>query len=375
MTQKQRRKDPCTETAGPETPVAADEFTPDISDLLDALPFYVLLVDEEHHILSANRAVQAHLGVEPEAIKGGYCPKVIHGLEGPFEGCPLEEAVASGGAIEKEVLDSASGRWLCSAVYPIRGTTRKGKQVFFHMVTDITDRKQAQELLAASHEQLRSLSAHLETLREEERKKIARDLHDETSQVVTSLTAHLEAARNMLPADAARVSKLLNKAEGLSLSILEQLQKAIYELHPLVLDDLGLVAAVRWLLENNLKAAGIKVDFKTAGRRRRLPRHLESTIFRVAQEAVNNIARHAHAGKVTLRLSLSKSAAGLYIRDDGKGFDTGEAMSLKQGLRGYGLLGMKERIQLIGGTFSLCSASGKGTEIDISIPLEVEKPG
>jgi PAS domain S-box-containing protein len=355
-----------------KTPDAFNEFTPDISDILDALPFYVLLVDEDHHILTANRAVRTHLGVEPEEIKGRYCPKVIHGLDRPYEGCPLEEAAASGQAIERELLDNKDGRWLCSAIYPIQGVTSEGKRIFFHMVTDITERKRAEEQLAASHEQLLSLSKHLESLREEERKKIARDLHDETSQVVTSLTAHLEAAANMLPADAPKVRAILKNAEDLSVSILDQLQKLIYELHPLVLDDLGLVAAVRWLLENNLKAAGIKVDFKTAGRTRRLPRHLETAIFRVAQEAVSNIARHAKARNAVVRLEFSKNAVSMHIRDDGRGFDVGEAMNLKQGLRGYGLLGMKERTQLIGGTFALRTGPGNGTEIDIRFPLQHE---
>jgi PAS domain S-box-containing protein len=356
--------------AGLEIPGAGDEFTPDISDILDALPFYVLLVDEDHHILSANRAVRKHLGVEPEEIKGKYCPKVIHGLDGPFEGCPLEEAVASGQGMEKELLDHKSDRWLCSAIYPIRGLTGEGKQIFFHMVTDITERKRAEEQLAASHERLRSLSTHLESLREEERKKIARDLHDETSQVVTSLTAHLEAAVNMLPAGASRVKSLLKNAEDLSVNILDQLQNVIYELHPLVLDDLGLVAAVRWLLENNLKVAGTKVDFKVTGRKRRFPRHLETTIFRVTQEAVTNIVKHAKASNVIVRLELSRDAVSMRIMDDGEGFDVAEAMNIKQGLRGYGLLGMKERIQLIGGTFTLRSGPEKGTEIDIQIPLK-----
>jgi len=359
------------EPAGPGTPTAA-ELMPGVPDIINALPFYVLLVDEDHHIIAANNAVRTHLGLKPEELEGKYCPKVIHGLDGPFEGCPLEESAATGQAIEKEVLDNASGRWLRSAIYPIQGATRNGKRVFFHMVTDITERKRAEEALEASHEQLRTLSTHLESIREEERKKIARDLHDETSQVVTSLTAHLEAAASMLPPDQSRVRELVQKAENLSVNILDQLQKVIYELHPLVLDDLGLVAAVRWLLENNLKAAGINVDFKTGSRTRRLPRQLEATIFRVVQEAVSNIARHSRAKNVSLRLEFKKNAVTVHIADDGRGFDVGEAMSITHGLRGYGLLGMKERIQLIGGSFALRSKPGSGTEIDIQIPLHRE---
>lgn len=340
-----------------------------ILDILDALPFYVMLIDEEHHILQVNKAVQTHIGVAPEDIIGKYCPKVIHGIDGPFEGCPLEEAVEKNEAVEREVFDSQSGRWLLSAIYPTRGMTRDGKRILFHMVTDITDKKQAEEQIRVSHEQLRSFSAHLETVREEERKRIAHDLHDETSQLLASLTAHLEAALGTLPATAGKSRDMIKKAQTLSIKILDQLHKLIYELRPSLLDDLGLVAAIGSLIDSRLEAAGVKVRFKVTGKEKRLPAPVETTLFRVTQETFNNIARHAHARNVDVRVHFKRSMVKMSVKDDGKGFDVDKTISSKSGLRGFGLLTMKERVELVNGSLNIQSRPGAGTEITIEIPL------
>src|SRR5450759_929127 len=162
-----------------------------VSDILDALPFYVLLLDEHHQILQANSAVREQLGLKPEAIVGKYCPKVIHSLDEPWYACPLEEAVEKGKAVEREALDRASGRWIRSAVYPTEGFTPDGRRIYFHTVADITDTKQVDEQLRASQEQSRELSQFLESIRAEERTKMAREIHDELGQTLTALKIDL----------------------------------------------------------------------------------------------------------------------------------------------------------------------------------------
>ncbi len=211
------------------------------------------------------------------------------------------------------------------------------------------------------------------SVQEEERRRIARELHDETSQVLASLTASHEAALSMIPAGEMEVKAILKRAQDLSISMLDDMHRLIYELRPTLLDDLGLVAAVRWLADTGLRAAGIKVYFKVAGRTRRLSPRLEITLFRVIQEAVGNIARHAHAKNVWLSLHFEKRDIGIYIKDDGKGFNLEEAISSKDRPRGLGLLGMKERVELIGGILNIRSHQvGGGTEIDINISTNNE---
>ena len=160
--------------------------------------------------------------------------------------------------------------------------------------------------------------------------------------------------------------------QSLSISMLDEIHKLIYELRPTLLDDLGLIAATRWLTDKNLRAAGVHVNFKTVGRERRLPRQLETTFFRAIQEAVYNIARHAHARNVIISLHFRKRAIRVHIRDDGRGFDVQEAIDSKDRPRGLGLLGMKERVELISGSLNIRSQSGGGTEIVIEIPLAGE---
>jgi PAS domain S-box-containing protein len=340
-----------------------------VVDILDAVPFYVLLVDSEHNIIEANKAVYQQLAVKREDILGKYCPKVIHGLDRPFHGCPLEESAESNKAIEREIFDENTGRWVVSAVYPTRSLTRNGKRIFLHMVTDVTERKQAQEQLLASREQLRRLSAHLESIREEEKKKIARDLHDETSQVLASLHAHLEAAIGTLPEGESKTRDLLKKAQTLSTNILDDLHRLIYELRPAVIDELGLIAAINSMLDDNLKVDGLKVRFKTAGEVRRLSPALEITLFRVVQEAFSNVVKHSQASQVAIRVSFKRQSLKINIRDNGIGFDVQELINSKDKPRGLGLLGMRERVELANGSILIDSSPGQGTAIAIEVPL------
>lgn len=210
------------------------------------------------------------------------------------------------------------------------------------------------------------------SIQEEERRRIARELHDETSQALAGLAASLEAVIGMLPPTTDKIKTRLRKAQSQSISILGEIHKLIYELRPTLLDDLGLVAAVRWLADNSLGADKVKVDFKTIGRERRLSHQLETTLFRVIQEVVSNIARHAYASNVGISLHFKKSVIKVNIIDDGKGFDVEEAISSKDRPRGLGLLGMKERVELVNGTLSIRSRpDGSGTKIDMEIPLKL----
>ncbi len=209
------------------------------------------------------------------------------------------------------------------------------------------------------------------SIQEEERRRIARELHDDTSQSLASLTASLEAAAGTLPTSIDKAKAIIRKAQALSVNILDEIHKLIYELRPTLLDDLGLVAATRWLADNVLGAAGIAVNFKALGRERRLSPEIETTLFRVVQEAIANIVRHAHAKNASVSLHFKKGAIEVHVRDDGRGFNVEEAISSKDRPRGLGLLGMKERIELMNGTLSILSRSGSGgTEINIEIPLK-----
>jgi PAS domain S-box-containing protein len=124
----------------------------DLQTLLDVIPFYVILVDAEHKILLTNKALSSDLGVETEKLIGGYCPRVVHGIEKPYPGCPLEQALEEGHAVEREFFNSQTGRWVSSAVYATGRNTEEGKEIFVHFVSDITERKLAEEKVRKNYD-------------------------------------------------------------------------------------------------------------------------------------------------------------------------------------------------------------------------------
>jgi len=228
-----------------------------------------------------------------------------------------------------------------------------------------------QKELQAKEEMRGELLQGVLSVQEEERRRIARELHDETAQVLASLNANIQAALGSLHTDTEKAENLLKKVQSMSVGVLENMNKLIYQLRPSLLDDLGLVAAIRWLGNNNLKPAGIKVSLKTTGRGRRLSREVETSVFRVVQEAFNNIVRHSHAKKAMVTLHFDDGSVVLDIKDDGVGFDFEAAIRSKERPRGLGLLGMNERVELIGGKINV-SSSSQGTQIHIEIPQKEE---
>jgi len=335
-----------------------------ISDILEAFPFYVMLVDEDHRILRANRAVQAQLGLEPEDIVGQYCPKIVHGLDRPWYACPLEEAVEKGKPVEREALDQESGCWIRSAVYPTGRRTRDGKRVFFHMVSDITDHKQSEEQLRTSREQLRELSRHLESVREEDRTSVAREVHDELGQMLTALKIDLSWLTKRLPKEQ---GSLFDKAKAMGELLDEAIQtvkRISVALRPRVLDDLGLTAAIEWQVQEFEKRTGIKVEFTSSPKDIVLDRERSTAIFRIFQEALTNIVIHAHATKVRVSLKQDAHKVVLGIKDNGKGIER-EQLSDPKAL---GLIGMRERAWSWGGEVKVSGTPGAGTRVIVSIP-------
>ena len=132
-----------------------------LQTLLDAFPSYVMLIDSEHYIVQANQAVHRDLRLNPEEIVGRYCPLAVHGLDHPFPGCPLEEAVSNGTPVEKELFDPDTGRWVSAAIYPTDYQTGEGHAVFLHIVYDITDKKQAEEKLRQAEEERQQFQRNL----------------------------------------------------------------------------------------------------------------------------------------------------------------------------------------------------------------------
>ncbi len=204
---------------------------------------------------------------------------------------------------------------------------------------------------------------------EEERKRIARELHDDTSQALAALGVALETASVAPAQDAKEVKARIASIKPLAVRMLEEVRKLTLDLRPTVLDDLGLIPAIRWYGENRLKGQGVRVHLETTGDERRLAPELETTLFRVVQEALSNVARHAKAHNVFITLDFSSSRVVIEVEDDGKGFDLAAVSKTTDRGRGLGLMGMQERVALFSGNLAIETSPGAGTQLRIEVPL------
>ncbi len=226
--------------------------------------------------------------------------------------------------------------------------------------------------LELGRERYRILLQHALTAQEEERKRIARELHDETSQALTSLTLNLQAAITKAETDRvvdADFIGRLRKIQSLVVHTQNEIAKLMRELRPTLLDELGLAAAINRYAKDNLEPLGTKVFTEFKLPEERLPAEVEVTLFRIAQGAIGNILEHAEAKNVSIRLECDAGECVLDVKDDGKGFDVSKLTRVDKSGRGAGLFTMKERARLVGGECSVKSQPGKGTWVTVKVPL------
>lgn len=226
--------------------------------------------------------------------------------------------------------------------------------------------RRAEEQLRESHEQLRALSVYLQSIREEERTRIAREVHDELGQALTSCKLDLSWLANKLPRE---LKSLIEKTRSLSAHIdstIQTVRRISTELRPGVLDHLGLAAALEWQANEFQNKTGIRCDVHAALGERVLEQNLSTTFFRIFQETLTNIIRHAGATQVTVNLNEAGDRITLEVVDNGRGISRTEISNT----RSMGLLGMRERAALLGGTFKIGRVNrGEGTRVSVSIPL------
>lgn len=268
-------------------------------------------------------------------------------------------------------------------------------QLLLLAIEDITERKLAEEQLLTSHQQLRDLSAHLESVREEERTRISHEIHDELGQLLTALKLDLSWMGTRLsgeipsknhqaasqakhtrtgvsarrsPVGTANHESLLEKTQSLLRlvdTMIQTVRKISRELRPSLLDDLGLTAAIQWQMQEFQARTGIHCKLHLASEAIAVERYQATAIFRILQEALTNITRHAHATKVSVRLQEECSSLILDIRDNGQGITVEEIA----GMKSLGLLGMQERAHALGGEVKIHGKPGRGTTVTLRVPM------
>jgi signal transduction histidine kinase/ligand-binding sensor domain-containing protein len=225
------------------------------------------------------------------------------------------------------------------------------------------------EALKLAYEQLRRLTGRLEAAKEDERKRIARELHDEMGQALTAAKINLQ----LLPGvpDAEERGRRIGDTVALVDRMIQHVRTLSLDLRPPLLDELGLIPAVRGYLEALAQRSGIKIEVEADALAEPLSPEIEITTFRVIQEALTNVLRHAQARGTRVRLRREPPWLGVTVADDGNGFDVEEALGRAAGGHHLGLLGIRERVEGLGGSVEFDSAAGRGTEIRVRVPLQI----
>lgn len=230
------------------------------------------------------------------------------------------------------------------------------------------DRSRLYDELRAKEKARGRLLAQLITAQEDERRRIARELHDETGQALTALVVNLDFLVRH-PVEEQALRERLVGVRDMAESTLAEVRRVIHEMRPTVLDDLGLDAAIHWLVKR-YEPSGLEVTVETRGLEQRLPGTLEITVFRLVQEACTNTVKHAGAGHLTIRVVRQDQQLSVEVEDDGRGIDP---TRLRSG-RGMGLANLRERVGLAGGKLTVNSTPGKGTRIYAELPITTQEP-
>jgi PAS domain S-box-containing protein len=342
-----------------------------VGDLVDSAMDAIISIDESQRIVLYNPAAEkvfrwpraAALGqplemLIPERFRAGHRnhvgqfgrtgatsrrmgdPRVLYGLRASGEEFPIEASIS------QHIED--------------------GRKLFTVILRDITERVRAEDALRESREELRQLALASQSVREQEKSRIARELHDELAQSLTALKMDAAWLREHLPPGEEPLVKKLSDIELLLDGTVAATRRISSDLRPLVLDDLGLGPAVEWLIQKFTERNGIACELELGPPDLELQDPYATAVFRILQESLTNAARHAHASRVDVSISVAQGGIELSVRDDGRGFSPDDPR--KPG--SYGLMGLRERAYLLGGEVNIESRPGLGTTIDVRIPLE-----
>lgn len=296
------------------------------------------------------RAIQAEFSAEVAGVQAAAA-----GLSGEAAAVLARHAAASSRLLERLGAFAASGEEMADQV---------GTSIEF-----LADNFRELGSHLESAQQSRNLGLHVIKAQEEERRRLARDIHDGPAQLLNSVVLRINVCQKLFNTDPERLYEELNQLKDLVRLSLQDVRKIIFDLRPMALDDLGLVPALRAFLKDYQARTGIETDFASFGNERRYDSAWEVAIFRLVQEALSNVYKHAGATRVWVKI---ETAGGREIRasvkDDGAGFDPEKVMVTSAGAK-FGLVGMRERCELLGGSMEVLSAPGNGTKLNFVFPL------
>jgi PAS domain S-box-containing protein len=346
-----------------------------VGDIVESAMDAVISVDESQRIVLYNAAAEKLFRWPRAAVLGQPLDMLLPERFHPAHRTHIGEFGRTG-ATSRRMGDPGVlyGLRTDGEEFPIEASIsqhREGdKKVFTVILRDVTERVRADDELRRSREELRELSAAAHSIREQEQRRVAREIHDELGQSLTALKMDVAWMLGNMPAGSPLLAEKLNTMQAQLDATVAATRRISADLRPLMLDDLGLIPAAEWLVQSFSERTGIPCKLHIRPPDIELAEPHASALYRILQESLTNVARHAKAGEVDVVIEQTDGALKLSVKDDGRGFSPVEARVRKT----YGLLGLRERTLLLGGEASVTSEPGRGTTVDVHIPLEAVKP-
>src|SRR6185369_13465160 len=333
-----------------------------LNGILDTMPDGVYIVNRQYQIEYVNKTIEHEYG----PVNGCKCYEYSNGRKEPCLWCNMSEILA-GSPVRGEWNSTSTGKMYDLFERPIRNFDGSvSKLMILH---DITERKRALDEVRDSREQLRNLTAHLQAVREEERAAIAREIHDELGQVLATLQLDISWLLGELHEDQRHLVEKAEAMSGLIVNTVKTVQKISSELRPVMLDELGLADAMEWQAKEFQKRSGISCDFAVELASKSFDRGISTALYRIFQETLTNVLRHAGATRVEGSLMEKRERIVLKVRDNGRGItrkQINDPLSI-------GLIGMKERTRMLGGRARIRGVYRKGSAIVVQIPITQRK--
>lgn len=330
----------------------------------------IVIIDAGDRVLLCNEAAERMFGISANAAVGtGFAALLSRRLD-PLQRCHLlsrltETRDAEAGARPLEILELQEAEQSLAVELSLSTTVFRDQALLTAIFRDVTERRRAERELQETNRQLQALSAALENVREEERARISREMHDELGQFLTGIRFELSWLGGRL---LGKHDELADKVGSIKAQIdqtIAAVRRISAELRPLVLDDLGFAAAATWYVDQFAARTGLATTLSLPAADMPPGSPLATALFRVLQESLTNVARHAAAQKVAIRLECTGAQWLLAIEDDGCGFRADARHT-----PGLGLIGMRERVQILQGTLSITATPGFGTRLEAVIPTE-----
>jgi PAS domain S-box-containing protein len=353
-----------------------------LSEIIDGSPIPAFVLNEEHKITHWNTSIESLSGISGKEMVGTdqqwrafytenrptMADLILEGssegeIEAYYKG-KFKKSRLIEGAYEAEDFFPAlgeSGKWLLFTASPIRNS-RMETIAAIETLQDVTEERQMQDNLHYYVQQITRAQ-------EDERKRIARELHDESSPPLLLLIQQIDRIASSNRRLSKSLQDSLEQLRTQAVEALEGLRRCAQDLRPRIVDDLGLLPALEWMADNLIKDYKIDTRVEVRGSERDLPDEVQLIMFRVAQEALSNIRRHAEATKAWITLEYRDDRVVLKVRDNGKGFELPSRIGDLASTGRLGLAGMRERIQLINGNLKMESEPGKGTKVAVEVPV------